>query len=356
MENNRKMQTRSITFPISLAEYIPVENSCSVCPHGTRHRPIMAAPIVLLWRHASLGQAATIALLWRQPTPSESFKGDDRTTSLGTNRHKDTLHCPETDYFAYLWPRIMEKQPTITKEILEQTLRKHFRKEKFLEVDPCGLVYELKEHTQRQLDIELGALFVAMITWGNRKAIRQAARRMLCDEMGWNPSDFILQRRYRESYREAKNGCVYRTLNRDNFILVCDNIHEALTSDNRNHGTPTLENLFRGQSIETIIATICGWLAPAKLGTAGVSACKRICMYLRWMIRRDEPDLGIWRNMDQRQLYAVMDVHVCQLTASLLSHKQANWKACVELTEIFRSWSADDPLKYDIALMTMADN
>ncbi len=249
--------------------------------------------------------------------------------------------------------------------MLEKAYCEHFSKEKFLEVDPCGIVYELMEHTQRQLDIELGALFVAMITWGNRKAIRQAARHMLCNEMNWEPGKFIRQGRYRDSYQEAKNGCVYRTLNRDNFILVCENIHKGLSTaeeecveldcSRQNRGELSLEQLFRDRSIEDIIATLCDWLAPAKLGKPGVSACKRICMYLRWMVRRGEPDLGLWKNMDQTKLYAIMDVHVCQLTASILSRKQANWKSCVELTEIFRSWSEEDPLKYDVALMTMAD-
>lgn len=244
----------------------------------------------------------------------------------------------------------------ITKEILDKAHREHFSKEKFLETDPCGLVYELMRHTDRQLDIELGALFVAMITWGNRKAIRQAAHRMLCDEMKWHPADFILEQRYRNSYRDAKNGCVYRTLNREKFLLVCDNIHRVLAETHRDTKDLTLEFLFAGKSVEEIIAIICQWLAPAKLGTPGVSACKRICMYLRWMIRRQEPDLGLWRQMDQRRLYAVMDVHVCQLTASILSRRQADWKACTELTGIFRGWSEDDPLKYDIALMTVADH
>ena len=251
----------------------------------------------------------------------------------------------------------METEPIkITKEILEKSLQENFSKEAFLEVDPCGLVYELMRHTDRQLDVELGALLVAMITWGNRKAIRKAAHHMLCDEMDWHPAEFILEERYENSYLEAKNGCVYRTLNRDKFILVCRNIREALSHNVQEHRDLTMEQLFTGKTIEETIAEICRWLAPAKLGKAGVSACKRICMFLRWMIRREEPDLGLWRKMDQRKLYAVMDVHVCQLTASILSRKQADWKTCTELTEIFRSWSEDDPLKYDIALMTIADH
>ena len=82
--------------------------------------------------------------------------------------------------------------------------------ETFKSVDPCGIVYELMAHTNNQLDIELGALFVAMISWGNRKAIRHAAKYMLCNEMRWSPSSFIMEGKYEHSYINAKNNCVYR--------------------------------------------------------------------------------------------------------------------------------------------------
>lgn len=237
---------------------------------------------------------------------------------------------------------------TISRHQLD-LLYQDFDVNKFLSVDPCGIVYELKEHTDNQLDIELGALFVAMITWGNRKAIRSAARHMLKDEMKWHPAEFVRSEAFRDSYRDAKNGCVYRTLNSDRFKEVCESIQQELGTAN------TLEELFSGKSIEECIETLARWLAPAKLGTAGKSACKRICMYLRWMIRQQSPDLGIWKSLSQKDLYAVMDVHVCQLTAPILKTKQANWKSCSELTRIFRGWCPEDPLKYDVALMVLAD-
>lgn len=240
-------------------------------------------------------------------------------------------------------------QTDITKENLDRLYDQVFRKEAFLEVDPCGIVYELRKHTDSQLDLELGALFVAMITWGNRKAIRKAAMHMLEVEMQWSPSRFIRHGLYRESYLNAKNGCVYRTLNAETFRHVCRNIQVAL------EGYETMEEALGALSIEQSIERIASWLAPARLGTAGHSACKRICMFLRWMVRQEAPDFGIWKTKSQRHLYAVMDVHVCQLTAPILSRKQADWKACCELTAIFRRWNPEDPLRYDVALMTLAD-
>lgn len=246
----------------------------------------------------------------------------------------------------------------VTKELLDKALEGTFDMKRFLQVDPMGLVYELKEHTNNQLDIELGALFTAMITWGNRKAIRSAVRHMLEDEMHWHPGDFILSGAYEQSYKNARNNCVYRTLNATVFKQVCRNIQGALEGVQMVQGVQgvTLEQMFRACSIEEIISTLSQWLAPARLGSFGTSACKRICMYLRWMIRQETPDLGLWHTHNQNELYAVMDVHVCQLTEGLTGMRQATWKSCRHLTEIFRSWDNVDPLKYDIALMTVADN
>lgn len=245
----------------------------------------------------------------------------------------------------------------ITKDKLEYLYNNVFSEDRFLAVDPCAIVWELSAHTQRQLDLEIGGLFVAMITWGNRKAIRAAARHMLGDEMHWNPSAFILERLYLDSYQDAKNDCVYRTLNKFKFIEVCENIYNALEACRSTYpeAEPTLERCLEGQDMKQCIATITDWLAPARLGTMGKTACKRICMFLRWMVRTETPDFGLWTTHQPSELYAILDVHVCQLTSSILQHKQASWKACEELTDIFRKWDKDDPLKYDVALMTLAD-
>lgn len=238
----------------------------------------------------------------------------------------------------------------ITKEILDHYYNETFDLQRFIANDPCGSVYQLMEHTGRQLDIEIGALLVAMISWGSRKVICPTAIHMLRDEMHWHPAKFIINEEYEHAYANAKNGCVYRTLNVDTFRRVCRNLRSALA------GHDTMEEVFTNMPTKDVIATICQWLAPAKVGTMDKSACKRICMFVRWMTRATAPDLNIWRERKQSDLYAVMDTHVLQLTASLLQGKRPTWRTCEELTSIFKSWDADDPLKYDIALMTMADH
>lgn len=200
----------------------------------------------------------------------------------------------------------------ITKQNLDAIYAETFNFEKFKAVDPCGLVYELLSHTDDQLDIELGALFVAMITWGNRKAIRKAARYMLEEEMQWHPGRFVLSGAFEDSYTNAKNGCVYRTLNRDKFKEVCRNLKDALSIVGEK---PTLEKYLQGKTCVECLDLLCQLLAPAKLGIVGKSACKRMCMYMRWMTRQTSPDLGIWKERSQSDLFAVMDVHVCDLPA-----------------------------------------
>ncbi len=239
---------------------------------------------------------------------------------------------------------------TIDKQTLDTLYAEKFSAERFFQTDPCGIVRELAEHKVTQLDLELGALFVAVISWGNRKAIRTAARHMLADEMQWQPAAFVMDGRYEHSYADARNECVYRTLNVPTFKTMCQRIRQGIGKHD------TMKDTLAGLSVEECIETIAGWLSPARLGTPYKSSCKRICMFLRWMIRHESPDFGLWRQWPQNQLYAVMDVHVCRLTAPILTVRQANWRACVQLTDIFRSWDAHDPLKYDIALMTLADN
>ena len=234
------------------------------------------------------------------------------------------------------------------KELLDK-LYSQFDIEKFKKVDPCGTVYELMNHTSDQLDIEIGALLVAMISWGSRKVIVPTALNMLSNEMQWHPATFIREGLFENSYPYAKNQCVYRTLNVPTFRQICRNLQQELSA------YPTMESRLSSLTTKEAIGEICRWLEPAKIGTMNKSACKRVCMFTRWMVRHDSPDLHIWKSRDQKDLYAVMDTHVCQLTHELLGGRKPSWSTCEMLTDIFRSWNPDDPLRYDIALMQYAD-
>ena len=84
------------------------------------------------------------------------------------------------------------------------------------------------------------------------------------------------------------------------------------------------------------------------------SACKRINMFLRWMVRQDKQgvDFGIWKTIQPSQLICPLDVHVSRVARKLdlLSRKQDDWEAAKELTANLRKANHDDPVKYDFAL------
>lgn len=84
------------------------------------------------------------------------------------------------------------------------------------------------------------------------------------------------------------------------------------------------------------------------------SACKRLNMYLRWMIRSSANgvDFGIWKKIKPAQLIMPLDVHVSRVARQLglLQRKQDDWQAALELTEAVRSFDPKDPVKYDFVL------
>ena len=84
------------------------------------------------------------------------------------------------------------------------------------------------------------------------------------------------------------------------------------------------------------------------------SACKRLNMFLRWMVRRDDKgvDFGLWRRIRPAQLLMPLDVHVDRVARrlGLLERKQVDWQTVLELTDRLRAFDPEDPVKYDFAL------
>jgi uncharacterized protein (TIGR02757 family) len=88
-----------------------------------------------------------------------------------------------------------------------------------------------------------------------------------------------------------------------------------------------------------------------------LSTCKRLCMYLRWMIRPGKKgvDFGLWQRIKPSQLYIPLDVHVHRVAGrlGLLNSEKKNWSAVTELTRNLRALDPEDPVKYDFALFNL---
>jgi uncharacterized protein (TIGR02757 family) len=89
---------------------------------------------------------------------------------------------------------------------------------------------------------------------------------------------------------------------------------------------------------------------PKKINSAGTY--KRYLMYLRWMVRKDELDLGLWSKIDKKDLLMPLDTHTFKVSQKLglLTRKTYDMRATLELTETLKTFDASDPIKYDFAL------
>jgi len=113
------------------------------------------------------------------------------------------------------------------------------------------------------------------------------------------------------------------------------------------HFITTLEKLYpyRSQGYDFLTGKL-----PKRLNSAGTY--KRYMMYLRWMVREDRLDMGLWRKIDKKDLLMPLDTHTFKMAGKLglLKRRSYDMKAVLELTEQFRRWDSSDPVKYDFAL------
>ena len=240
------------------------------------------------------------------------------------------------------------------KEFLDEKVLLYNRTD-FISTDPIQIPHEfsLKE------DIEIAAFLTSTIAWGNRKMIINNAKKMM-DLMGNSPYDFVMNHQKKDL--ESLRNFVHRTFNGEDlayFVRSLQNIYQ-------HHGG--LETVFsRNQSKDSMQKSISAFkqtffeLADFPQRTQKHvsdpeknSAAKRLNMYLRWMIRKDQQgvDFGIWNSIPTSILSCPLDVHSGNAARDLqlLTRKQNDAKALKELDTKLREMDANDPVKYDFAL------
>ncbi|MDO6758935.1 TIGR02757 family protein [Tamlana sp. 2_MG-2023] len=225
---------------------------------------------------------------------------------------------------------------------------------KFIESDPIQIPhrFSLKE------DIEISSFLTATIAWGNRKMIIKNADRMM-ELLGNSPYDFIIN--HKENDLDAFHGFVHRTFNSEDltyFIKSLRNIYQNhggleavflkhLTENNMQLAIHEFKKTFF--SIEHPSRTL-KHVGDPKKG----SAAKRLNMMLRWLVRNDQAgvDFGIWKTISPSELSCPLDVHSGNVARKLglLTRKQNDAKALLELDTALRELDSKDPVKYDFAL------
>lgn len=229
-----------------------------------------------------------------------------------------------------------------------------YQRRAFIDDDPISVPHRF--HTRG--DIECAGFISASIAWGNRKSILKNADSIL-KVMDNRPYEYILQYDQKEQRYWRKRGSLHRTLNGIDLDFLLRGLQKIL-SEHR-----TLEQAFitpEGEALEGIVqfrkimTSVSHEPRSLKhLGDAlSGSACKRLNMFLRWMVRSKEGgvDFGIWKNMSQAKLSIPLDVHSGTTARELgiLKRKANDLKAVRELDQILRRFDHDDPVKYDFAL------
>lgn len=239
------------------------------------------------------------------------------------------------------------------KDLLEQALLK-YNTRNFIESDPVQIPHRFR----RKEDIEIAGFFAASLAWGKRSSILNSLNKLL-SLMDEAPFDFILQHEKRDLKRFS--GFVHRTFNAEDCVFFIRALRDLYTRHggleqafSQPEGTSGLEHRmanFRQAFLRTKHMPRSTKHLSDPLNN---SSAKRLCMYLRWMVRKDQGgiDLGIWKSIKASELCLPLDVHTGFVSRKLglLKRQQNDWKAVKEVTEVLRSFDPADPVKYDLAL------
>lgn len=252
----------------------------------------------------------------------------------------------------------MNKHLLALKTFLDEKVAQ-FNNVSFIDNDPISIPHRFT----RLQDREIMGFFAATLAWGQRKTIINKSLE-IAKRFDNEPYKFILH----HSQNDLRNliGFKHRTFNDTDLLYFVDFLHRHYATHD------SLESAFIAKTgftnIETSLVNFEKQFfnaahAPSRTHKhvatpAKKSACKRLNMFLRWMVRKDNcgVDFGVWNKIHSSQLICPIDLHVFntakQLT--LVSRKQSDWKAAMELTNNLRLFDWNDPVKYDFALFGLS--
>lgn len=241
-----------------------------------------------------------------------------------------------------------------------------YNQHSFIKNDPISIP---RLFTKKQ-DIEIAGFFAAVFSWGNRSTIINKSKELM-QRMDNSPHSFITQ--HTENDLKKFIDFKHRTFSTTDLLYFIEflkyhyskfkSLETAFvphpqplsTFGGEGSNTPIIEEALKYFhnyffSLEHVPARTKKHIATPERK----STCKRLNMYLRWMVRNDDKgvDFGIWKNISPSQLICPIDLHVARVARRLgiLKRKQTDWQAALELTEYLRTLDKNDPVKYDFAL------
>lgn len=236
-----------------------------------------------------------------------------------------------------------------------------YNKTPFIYNDPIFIPHQFL----KKQDIEIMGFFAATFAWGQRKTIIQKSME-LAERFDNEPHEFILN--HSDDDLKRLLGFKHRTFNDVDLLYFVDFLHRHYEVNE------SLEDAFIPKTgfVDMEMSLIYFEQnffnhphAPERTRKHVAtpfrnSTCKRLNMFLRWMVRDDDGgvDFALWKKIQPKDLICPIDVHVDRTARrlGLITRKQTDWKTALELTGNLRLLDADDPVKYDFALFGLSIN
>lgn len=254
----------------------------------------------------------------------------------------------------------MSKRTAQIEDVLEKLYERYNRRE-LISPDPLQFIYRYSNPA----DMEIAAFLASALAYGRVQQIEKSLTDLL-GRMGDSPSGFVVN--FDKQKRQTLKDFKHRFTTGDNIsdlltllrtiINRCGSIERyfalGYNPDDKNI-IPAL-SLFCDSLLDIHAAGHKGQLSLGLkyllVSPAGGSACKRLNLFLRWMVRDDDVDAGLWKSIDKAKLIVPVDVHMSRLCKflGLYGRKTVSLSAAIEITESFAEIEPTDPVKYDFSL------
>ena len=246
---------------------------------------------------------------------------------------------------------------------LKQKLDDHYKAFDRAKLEPDPLQFLLLFKDER--DLEVVGLIASIFAYGNVKQIENTLKKFIVVFEG-NPYSFIINFSLSKDSKKI-SGIKHRFYSEDDvlklFIILNKEINKHksikqiflqgynISDENVKNGISNFSNHFINSFIETFGKVSDGIKFMFPLPEKG-SACKRMNLYLRWMVRKDELDFGLWKEIQASKLIIPVDTHIARISRSLklTKRKNADWKMAEEITSNLKKFDPEDPIKYDFAI------
>ena len=237
----------------------------------------------------------------------------------------------------------------ITKNELNELVEK-YENEDFIKDDPIQFIHRFKT----KKDSELAGFISSLLAYGSRKQFIKKLEDLFFNIAQNEPVNFI------QNFEPKLIGNFNYRFGKPNDFVCIFNILKELYNNSKG-----LEELFtHGYDQGRIFETVVDYFYARASESVGQGfyhmipnphnggAMKRMCMYLRWMVRKGPVDLGLWEFMKPSELYIPLDVHVGRISRQmgLLKRNANDFKSVIELTNKLKEFCPEDPVKYDFAL------